>query len=477
MVEKIPPSDLWARMRLGIIGSLLAAPPPRGQLQAALRKLAQQTWQDPVTGEPISFSFSTIERWFYAVRHAQDPMGVLRRQRRTDAGCQHSLGTLLIEAFRQQYKLHPNWSVQLHYDNLAAQVSEQPGLGPLPSYSSVRRYMKRQGWRRRRKPKRATPGARQAESHLAQCEVRSFEAEYTHALWHLDFHEGSRHVMTEAGQWRKPQLLGVLDDHSRVACHLQWYLSEDAQALTHGTSQGFQKRGLPRVLMTDNGGAMRADEFVQGLMRLSIQQAFTLPYSPYQNAKQEAFWAQVEGRLMAMLEGVETLTLAYLNEATCAWVEMEYHHKLHDELGCTPMQRYLSAKTVGRDCPDSAALRGVFRQQVVRRQRRSDGTLTVEGVRFEVPNRYRHLQPLTVRYARWDLSHIDLVDEHSGAVLAPLRPLNKAANASAERRRLHNPDPQPAPGGGIAPLLKNLMADYAASGRPPAYLPLDDDNE
>ncbi|MCW2311494.1 hypothetical protein M2244_001227 [Rhodoferax antarcticus] len=35
----------------------------------------------------------------------------------------------------------------------------------------------------------------------------------------------------------------------------------------------------------------------------------TLPYSPYQNAKQESFWGRIEGRLMAMLEGDEGLTL------------------------------------------------------------------------------------------------------------------------------------------------------------------------
>ena len=60
----------------------------------------------------------------------------------------------------------------------------------------------------------------------------------------------------------------------------------------------------------------------------------TLPYSPYQNAKQEVFWAQVEGRLMAMLEGVEPLDLKCLNEATQAWVELEYQRARHSELGC-----------------------------------------------------------------------------------------------------------------------------------------------
>ena len=55
-------------------------------------------------------------------------------------------------------------------------------------------------------------------------------------------------------------MLGILDDHSRLCCHLQWYLSETAEDLVHGLSQAIQKRGLPRALMTDNGSAMIAEE-------------------------------------------------------------------------------------------------------------------------------------------------------------------------------------------------------------------------
>jgi hypothetical protein len=43
-----------------------------------------------------------------------------------------------------------------------------------------------------------------------------------------------------------PVLFGVLDDRSRLACHLQWYLTENAENIAHGLSQAFQKRGLPR---------------------------------------------------------------------------------------------------------------------------------------------------------------------------------------------------------------------------------------
>jgi putative transposase len=143
------------------------------------------------------------------------------------------------------------------------------------------------------------------------------------ALWHLDFHHGSHKVLTRSGQWITPLVLGVIDDHSRLVCHLQWYLDETAESLVHGLCQAFQKRGLPRALMTDNGAAMQADEFRQGLHTLSILHETTLPYSPYQNAKQESFWATLEGRLMAMLEGVTELTLQRLNEITQAWVEQE----------------------------------------------------------------------------------------------------------------------------------------------------------
>ena len=134
-------------------------------------------------------------------------------------------------------------------------------------------------------------------------ETRSYEVAHVHGLWHLDFHQGSRPVLTAAGQWQTPQLLGILDDRSRLCCHLQWYLDETAEALVHGLSQAFQKRGLPRALLTDNGSAMLAAETVEGLERLGVVHHTTLPYSPEQNGKQESFWGQVEGRLLPMLEG------------------------------------------------------------------------------------------------------------------------------------------------------------------------------
>jgi transposase InsO family protein len=340
--------------------------------------------------------------------------------------------------------------------------------------------MKRAGLHRRRVNARRTPGAEQAARRLEACEVRSYEAAHVHALWHLDFHHGSRKVLTRAGAWATPLMLALIDDHSRLICHLQWYLDETAETLVHGLTQALQKRGLPRALMSDNGSAMQAEELTAGLHALGILHEPTLPYSPYQNAKQESFWATLEGRLMAMLEAVAELSLERLNLITQAWVEQDYHRNVHAEIATTPLKRYLDAPNVGRPCPDSERLRRAFRLRVQRRQRRSDGTLSLAGKRFEVPARFRHLETLHVAYARWDLRTVELVDPHSGAPLCPLYPLDKAANASGERRRLapvSAPQPTPVMGTTLPALLRKLLAEYAATGLPPAFLPKDLDPE
>lgn len=467
-----PERDRWARLRFSIIGPLLAAPPGPRQLKGALSALAAKTWRHPVTGADTRFGASTLQRWFYAARRAADPVAALRDRLRANEGCFPSLSALAVVALTRQYREHPGWTAQLHLDNL--RVTCKVSDAPVASYTTVRRYLRANGMRRQAAPKRDTAGAVLARDRLEQLEVRSFEVEHVGALWHLDFHHASRKVLTRTGVWVKPMLLGVIDDRSRLVCHLQWYLDETAQSLVHGLSQAFMKRGLPRSLMTDNGAAMLSEEVTTGLGALGIVHQTTLPYSPYQNAKQESFWGRIEGRLMAMLEGEPTLTLELLNEATQAWAEHEYHRTVHTELGTTPLARFLGGPSVARPCPDALVLRNAFRIEVKRRARHADGTLSLAGTRFEIPSRLRHLDDVHVRYARWDLTRVDIVDARTGAVLCPIQPLDKAANADGQRRRLEpstgSADSSPLPPTGLAPLLRELLAEYAATGMPPAYL-------
>lgn len=470
-----------AAFRFGLIGPLLAAPPGRGDFLEEVKRLAAKAWPHPKTGKPWRPSVRSIERWYYrALKNPKDPIGALLPQGRPGSGLGECMSVGLRECLAEQYLRHKNWSYQLHADNLSALVRQEDHHGPAPSYSTVRRYMKSCGmFRRKNWRPYGTPGQVAADARVEAREIRSYEMAHVGGLWHCDFHKARRKIVTPSATLETPICLAFIDDHSRLICHLQWYFAETCEVAVHGLRQAIQKRGLPRALMTDNGSAFVAEEFSEGLRRLGVIHDTTLPYSPYQNAKQESFWGHLEGRLMAMLQGMADVTLKILNDATMAWVECEYNRSVHSEISATPLDRFLHAPRVLRDSPSGEELRAAFRLDEDRSQRRSDGTVVVNGKRFEVPDRFRHLSRLRLRYARWDLSYIDIIDPRSCKVIAPIYPLDKEANASGRRR----PRAEPLTGLGperhgsgpandqVPPLLRELMKDYAMSGLLPAYLP------
>jgi len=66
-----------------------------------------------------------------------------------------------------------------------------------------------------------------------------------------------------------------------------------------------------------------------------------------------------------------------------------------------------------------------------------------------------------------------MVDPQTGKILCRLYPQDKLRNADGHRRRIEpiSTTPTLPPKDEIAPLLKKLMAVYAATGLPPAYVP------
>jgi transposase InsO family protein len=384
------------------------------------------------------------------------------------AGSHPSVPEAVAEEIRRLRRDHPRWSYRLVYDNLVVIGRQNPALGKLPGYASVCRYMKHHGLAKRRGPRR-----HELEEGFVPRERRSFEVAHVHALWHFDFHVARRSIVLPSGERQKPVLLGIMDDRSRLCCHAQWYLDpENTESLVHGLCQAFQKRGLRRACLSDNGAAMLAAETREGLERLSILQHTTLPQSPEQNGKQESFWTVVEGWLMAMLEGELELTLELLNRATQAWIEQEYHRRVHSDTEQTPLDRCLSSPSVVRPCPSSDALRRAFRMEVKRKQPQRR-------------NHHRRRRPLRAarRLPHPALGHrtrralgslqVDLVDPRSGSHLSTLLPLDREKNADRRRRALPShdqnvPDTDAATRRtGVAPLLQKQMADYAATGLPP----------
>ena len=205
--------ERWANLRHSIIGALLAAPPRRGELRAAIEALAERTWRHPITGEPVSFAFSTLERWLHLARQAGhgDTVTALRRRIRSDAGTRRAVSATLVAALVKQHRDHPTWSYQLHADNLVALAELDAALGHVPSYTTVRRLMKERGLFRQKKRRRRgnDVGNDHSRERFESRETRSYESEYVHGLWHLDFHTANTvRVLLASGEWVAPKILG-----------------------------------------------------------------------------------------------------------------------------------------------------------------------------------------------------------------------------------------------------------------------------
>ena len=456
---------LWARFRFSVVGSLLSSPPPRGALKTAIRSLAAKTWTHPTTGRDVQL----LGRHHRAVvlhgtaRH-DDPVAVLRRAVRKDCG-KVSLATALAERLSSPVPRAPALELPT-----PLRQPRRAGRRPSPRWGRSTR-MPRCGATCRRTagcpgpgshPKQR-PGEARAETRRQTREVRSYEAAYVGALWHLDFHHGSLKVLTPGGQWLRPIALGILDDHSRLCCHVQWYLSETAEDLVHGLSQAIQKRGLPRALLTDNGSAMVAEEVTEGLLRLGIVHERTLPYSPYQNGKQEAFWGTLEGRLMKMLDGVAELTLdvAQRSDPGVDGDRVQPRRAPRDRLlagralrpgaGRAPRQPF-ERVAAGRVSPGNQA--DVSGRAMARSRWRACGSRSRHGIVTSA--KWPCATPAgTSAGSIWSTAR-------SGTILAPIYPLDKTANADGRRavRRARRPrraagEPARATTAQLPPLLED----------------------
>ena len=138
------------------------------------------------------------------------------------------------------------------------------------------------------------------------------------------------------------------------------------------------------------------------------------------------------------------------------------------------MQRFLNDKNVAQPCPATEKLQLAFTTEVRRIQRRSDGTLTLEGIRFEVPSRFGHL-PRTLAALRFlGLEHgLSGRSENRRHPLPHLsawtkRKMPKACARPEPPRPVHH---RRSPPPGMAPLLQKIIQQYATTGLPPAYLP------
>ncbi len=261
---------------------------------------------------------------------------------------------------------------------------------------------------------------------------RHFEALHPNEIWQSDVMHGP-YVKVD-GKAKKSYLIAIIDDHSRLIIHAQFYLAETRENFLDCLRQGIMARGLPQKLYIDNGSCFRALHLEQVTAQLGIGISHSRPYTPQGRGKIERWFKFVRDNFISVLKSTasDAEKLDLLSFHFSEWVD-NYNNRSHSTTKQTPYDRYRAGIECVRAAPPH--LLDYFRQIEFRRVKK-DRTVRLMGFMFEAPVNLVDRQ-VELRFHPEDLSQVEVFFQNKSYGMAPV--VNAHVNSQIGR----NWDPHP----------------------------------
>ena len=350
-----------AVFRFGVISDFVTgAQMSRAEKRRLMRDKCARKWQIPFS-EKTSLSIGTINRWCRLYKDSNGDLKSLQPKDRCDQGKSRAMDEDTCLSLIELKSQIPALSVPQLIEQMNRQNRASPGI--VLNNSTVYRFLHQQNLMDL--PVKKT------------VDRRKFEAELPNDLWQSDVMHGPK--VDVNGKMRKSYLIAVIDDHSRLIAHGQFYLSEALRSYLDAFENALAKRGLPRKLYVDNGAAFRSRHLEYISASLAIALIHSKPYQPQGRGKIERFFRTVRGQF---LTGFKGQTLNELNEAFDGWLSNIYHQRKHSSTKQTPLERFAANLQCLRAAPDN--LHDYFRK-VARRKVNKDRSITLNGRLYEAP--------------------------------------------------------------------------------------------
>jgi len=350
-----------AAFRFGVICDLVTVDQlDVGEQERLIRDKCARKWQIPFSSR-TRISRSTILRWMRLYKDGGGRLELLYPSDRSDRGKSRSLDEeTCLGLIRLRQEL-PKTTVK----NLIEQMHQRKLVtaGTSLYKTTVYRFLHQHKMMYPQAPK--------------PVDRRKFEAELPNDLWQSDVMHGPKVIVGE--KQRKSYLIAILDDHSRLIAHGEFYLSEKLNNYLDALEKALFKRGLPRKLYVDNGPAFRSRHLEHVTASLSIALVHSKPYKPQGRGKIERFFRTVRSDFLSGFKGT---TLNELNESFDLWLTDIYHQRKHGATGQSPFQRFVAKLHCLRLTPVN--LTDYFRQTATRRVGK-DRSVVLNGKLYEAP--------------------------------------------------------------------------------------------
>lgn len=390
-----------ATFRFGIISEFVTGVKlTYGEKEKLIKEKSVRNYKIPYSKRSV-ISRSTIISWVCDYRNAGHRIEGLFPKERKDKGVYKSIDSTLRIAIKNMKKENPRFTVPTIIKKLKHQ--KLIPIDEIINYRSVYNYLKKE---------------KLTNINTDAIDKRHFEASAPNEIWQSDVMHGPSAKIN--GINRKTYLCAILDDHSRMIMHAEFYQGETLDNLKDCLKKSIEKRGLPQKLYVDNGPCYRALNLEQVTACLGIALKHARPYTPQGKGKVERWFRNVRDNFLPFYTSIKKLD--ELNEQFTDWVD-QYNNTNHKTIKTTPLNRYKKNMECVRQAPPN--LLDYFRIIDFRRVK-MDRTFQLNGVLYEAPVsligkkielRYHedNTSVIEVFFNNHSFGHVEKVDPHINA--------------------------------------------------------------
>lgn len=364
MDEKI--RNAIALKKFSIIGPVL-----NGQVSnnaEYFRKAASSPIEMPHYGMR-NYSYKTLESWLcdYNKRGLEG----LARGCRSDKGKSRKISEELGEEILKRRKANPRIPITLLYEQMVSDGL----IDPLNiSRPTLYRYIE----------DLSLTG--ELKSDVENPESLRFSHEHVGDLWQGDVMYGP--YITVGKKKLQTYLHMFIDDASRYPVYSQFYLSQNFETLRHCFKEAVLRRGIPRLVYTDNGKIYRSQQFEYICASLGCTLLHSQPFVPQGRGKVERMFSTVRMRFLSSLDPNTIKDLEYLNQRFFKWLEDDYKRKAHKGLnGLSPHDVLMSQVSKLKLVTDIEKTNENFLLRITRKVQ-PDATTQIENILYETDSKF-----------------------------------------------------------------------------------------
>lgn len=315
-----------------------------------------------------NYSYKTIESWL--CDYNKRGLDGLIRGCRSDKGKSRKISTEIGEEILNRRKSNPKIPVSVLYEQMVSEGIIDPGNISRPT---VYRYIEDLSLAGELKDDEKAESLRFSHEHVGD-------------LWQGDVMYGP--FLTIGKKKIQTYLHMFIDDASRYPVHSQFYLSQNFETLRHCFKEAVLRRGIPKLVYTDNAKIYRSQQFEYICASLGSTLLHSQPFVPQGRGKVERMFSTVRMRFLSSLDASLLKDVDDLNQRYFKWLEDDYKRKSHKGLNdLTPHDVFMSQISNINLVTDIDRINENFLLRITRKIQ-PDATIQIENILYETDSRF-----------------------------------------------------------------------------------------